>query len=185
MNPDLSLINPLLHEQALRGLREGDVGPFFDSTDSNGSMLLFMRNVGMFQQRGLFEKALLSAWSNQKHNFVFFGDEKYRWDSFLRDRLLECNREKLMECSDALPEGEMLTVYRGVSGKGRMRALRGISWSLSMDVARFFGRYGFRPALYRTTVKRSDVFAYINESGRNEQEVLLLLDKKHPVERVK
>jgi len=54
-------------------------------------------------------------------------------------------------------------------------------------VAEMFAGYGLnnsRPALYKTTVKRTDVFAYINESGRHEQEVLVLLNKRHPVQRL-
>jgi hypothetical protein len=50
-----------------------------------------------------------------------------------------------------------------------------------------FAQHGLnhaRPALYKTAVNREDVFAYINESGRREQEVLVLLGKKHPVQRL-
>jgi phage-related protein len=46
-----------------------------------------------------------------------------------------------------------------------------------------FARYGLNdagPALYKTTVDREGVFAYINESGRREQEVLVLLGKSIP-----
>lgn len=181
---NLSLINPMLHNQARQALKDGDVDRFFGYADSLASMFLFKHNESEFLRRGLFEKALLCAWSNQKCTTFICNGECVSSDPFMRGCLTRANKDKLIEHSDPLPSGDVLTVYRGVSGRGEFRKVRGIAWSLSVTVARSFARYGYRPALYRTTVKRSDAFAYINESGREEQEVLLLLGKRHAVEKL-
>ncbi|MGB6497091.1 MAG: hypothetical protein WA853_20475 [Candidatus Acidiferrum sp.] len=155
---------------------------FFSFADNLKSMLLFEENEAEFLRRSLFEKALLTAWGNQKFTTIRIDGKWVNWNSFMRERLLRANRAKLIEHSDPLPSGDALTVFRGVGGREEFQRVRGVSWSLSATVARFFAQDCSRPALYRSTVERSDVFAYINESGRREKEVLLVLDEKHSVE---
>jgi hypothetical protein len=70
----------------------------------------------------------------------------------------------------------VLSAYRGVAGK---RHRRGLSWTLSIDRARWFARrYGHwfgNPLVYEATVDASDVLAYIVD--RNEQQMVVNPDK--------
>jgi hypothetical protein len=71
--------------------------------------------------------------------------------------------------------------------------VRGYSWSGDIGVARLFAEIGAdrwglpNPVVYSAVIQRQHVLAYINESGRNEQEFLLLpryLSKIKRVERL-
>ena len=57
--------------------------------------------------------------------------------------------------------------------------MRGYSWTADRSIADLFAslreeRFGLAdPAVYRATISRQHVIAYINESGRDEQEFLV------------
>ena len=164
-------IPPPLWQQARRHANAGEVGGFFGSTDSGTSMYLLTRNWSWFKRRELHVKALLFAWSNQK--------VAYQWEPAMRYHLLECDRADLFNCSDPFPEGESYTLYRGVQRKSDPR---GISWTTSLEVARWFAtRMGGNGTVHTATVKRKDVYAHIHESGRGEHEMLLLLNGDEPL----
>jgi hypothetical protein len=167
-------IDLFLHTQAKAAARRGDTEGIFGCADSNNSLYLLSKNIGWFAWNGLYEKALLAAWVNQKCVPPGFHGK-------MKEALLSANRKKLMEHSDPLPEGDEFTVYRGVQ-KG---VARGISWTFDPKVARLFaGQFGFAGTVYKTVMKRSDVYASTGDvSGRcGEMEVLLVLDDDHPIE---
>ena len=170
VTPRLKLkgILPTLWPQACRHANAGEVGGFFGSTDSGTSMYLLTRNWSWFEQRGLHVKALLFAWSNQK--------VAYQWEDAMRYFILKCDRDELLRCSDPFPEDDSYTLYRGVQGKSNPR---GVSWTTSLDVAKWFA--GQDGTVYMATVKREDVYARIHESGRGEHEMLLLLNGDEPL----
>jgi hypothetical protein len=145
-------------------------------------MYLLLRNWDWFATRGLAEKALVAAWPNQKRTFHY---------ALHLPRLLGMvDREKLLAAGDPLPEGETFTLYRGVSGDGDPY---GASWTINLEVARFFASipYWGSGTIYAITVPRSDIYAYLHDSGRTEGEALLRLDghesltvvEQHPAER--
>ena len=147
---------------------------------------MVLDNWHVLRDAGLVEEAFLDAWCKQKHGFP-------NWSKPFCDavvRLLQ--REKLLAVGDALPAGDSFTVYRGVAGIGAKRRVHGYSWTGDIDVARNFARLRAfyrlpNPAIYRAEIRREHVLAYINESGRNEQEFLLLprhLSKIKRIERL-
>lgn len=85
---------------------------------------------------------------------------------------------ELRACGDPLPSSaETVEVYRGVAGKGRARRVRGVSWTLSREVAAWFAlhahaKYGLTdPDVYVADVNIKDVWLYTEENG--EQEVIM------------
>ncbi|MGC1493489.1 MAG: hypothetical protein WA798_19150, partial [Candidatus Acidiferrum sp.] len=74
----------------------------FSFADNLKSMLLFEENEAEFLRRSLFEKALLTAWGNQKFTTIRIDGKWVNWNSFMRERLLRANRAKLIEHSDPL-----------------------------------------------------------------------------------
>jgi hypothetical protein len=98
---------------------------------------------------------------------------------------------KLMDAGDTLPDGDSFNVYRGVAGTGAKRRVRGYSWTGDVAIATMFAelrahRYGLpNPAVFRATVRRQDILAYVNESGRNEQEFLIRPDRLSHIARLR
>jgi hypothetical protein len=93
----LRLILPGLQPQARRALKNGDVGLFFYSTDSMYSLSLLCDNHDEFRKRGLLEKALICAWSNQKVTLTRIGDEIVSWKIIVSAMLQNCDRQKLLD----------------------------------------------------------------------------------------
>jgi hypothetical protein len=71
-----------------------------------------------------------------------------------------------------MPEGKW-PVYRGVSGKGKLRRIRGFSWTLRPEVAAWFAiRSGLPgPAIYALNADMAWAWCYLK--GRREEEVVL------------
>jgi hypothetical protein len=57
---------------------------------------------------------------------------------------------------DLLPGTGPFTVFRGVSGRGRARRIRGLPWTSSLSQAAWFAARGtgIDPAVYRTMLDR-------------------------------
>ena len=177
---DLSLIPSQLRKRARERLRSEDDPFFYNFADSQLSMLIFLLNKEYFQERGLYEKALLRAWTNQKTTHIIWGGLDIYWGQHMRqDYLPQCDRAKLLAAGDPLPNENPFTVYRGVSKGGEPR---GVSWTLDPEIARNFA--GTSGAVYKTTILKNDAYAYTGEvSGRiGEKEILLVLPPDHPIE---
>lgn len=76
--------------------------------------------------------------------------------------------EKERAAFDALPD--TLTVYRGL--QGRKASVRGLSWTLDLETARWFAQRweGNRP-VYRATIAKRHCFMFTDK--RREQEIVL------------
>jgi hypothetical protein len=184
---DLTMMQqPELREIAIDAYSEGDFKTFFYCAlmvNDNAAMRLFMDNAAAFESDGVTERALLAAWMMQEHTGS--------WSSIVKLLLMTCDRKKLLAAGNHLPEGETFTLYRGVEdGFKKQRGFnfkwvkdkRGISWTSDLEVARrFASRHGTGGKVYTTTIKRSDVYAYI-DGERKESEYLLVLNNKHPLE---
>ena len=170
-------IPTVLRADAREAIKTGDVEGFFSKTDSMHALELFLDNAKELRKRGLYEKGLLTAWSLQKVTLTRIGDEIVSWSFFVSRWLESCDRQKLLDAGDELPTGDPLTLYRGFKSDD---FAKGISWTLSHGIAKSFaGRNG---KVHKTTVRRAEVLCYIDKSGREEQEVLVLLPLSHPVE---
>jgi hypothetical protein len=120
---------------------------------------IVMNNLDLLSLFGWLEEIFLHAWSHGK------GANCPQYAFLL---LFVMNPERLLAASDPLPPGDVFTVYRGVAGKGDDRRIRGYSWSGSLEIALEFavmrGMYGSLPdpSVYKSTISRKDVFAYID-----------------------
>lgn len=174
---------PILRKSLRRHAKDGDVLGMFCTVDSTRAMALLADNSVWFRERGLFERALLLAWSTQKFTLG--------WHEEMRYFLLTSNRKKLVAEGGTLPEGGRFTIYRGITetdmeirGYRAGGAVRGISWTLDPKVARTFAAsYGMPGKVYATEVERGEIFAHLGGSTnyRSESEVLVLLGEDHPV----
>jgi len=155
-----------LREQALRNLEDGNVVGFLCSASNDHGLDLVYYNKGSLLERGLYEKALLDAYSMTRVN----NHQQYRELAIL---FALAQRDRLVAAGDPLPGLGPFTLYRGVAGHGRARRVQGYSWTASKEVAKWFALRPYLPdpAVFMTIADASDVLAYLNE--RNEQEYLL------------
>src|SRR6266478_3225028 len=178
--PTLSNVLPSLRATARERLKTGDVFGFFSTTDSMLSMRLLCDNYYYLKSVGLWEKALLYAWSNQKYTGgPIHNDQDDSWAVLMPAILAASNRAKLLEFSDDLPDGDEFTIYRGA----RAEYARGVSWTLALNIAANFPTLWSEASnIYATKIKRSDIYAYIDSGdSRNEKEVVVVLPKEHPI----
>jgi hypothetical protein len=171
----LKAIPPVLHAQAIKAFDDGDhVGFLCTASNAEGLSLVYM-NCRSLLERGIYEGALLHAFTSTRSN-------NRAWPRRDLDYLFNlADRDKLRAAGDPLPHPGPYTVFRGVSGCGRARRVRGFSWTAEFRRARWFAdRFPdtYDPAVYEVTVSADDVLAYVNESGRHEDEYIVLLPPK-------
>jgi hypothetical protein len=145
-------------------------------TARSGPTLVF-RNWAALKARGLYERALLEA-------FIATRTNNRDWPLYLLRWLFEqCDRSRLLAAGDPLPDGERFTIYQGVAGRGRARRIDGLLWTRDLERARWFANwYANRfslhhPAVFALEVARADVLAYMHESGRKEQEFIVIPER--------
>jgi hypothetical protein len=184
MNWWLDPIPEPLRDGAVAAAESGDMIGFLITASNECGLELVFWNTERLQRLGVYERALLDAFSSTRTNNSGFGLGNLR-------RMFErADRSRLREAGDALPASGPFMLYRGVAGRGRARYARGLSWTASLADAKWFAvRYAVdfpspfafleNPAVYRTIVDADDVLACVND--RKEQEFIVLLPKSnHP-----
>jgi hypothetical protein len=164
--PSFSSLDPASRTAAIAAYSARDGAGFALAGRSGPGMLRFiMDNWKPLQARGMCESALTHAILACPLNNCHWGMG-----------MLEClfaslDREKLLALGDPLPEQEVHVLYRGVSGRGQRRQIRGLSWTSAFDVACWFAdrsREFGNPAVYAATTVTSQIYLYSNKRGRHE-----------------
>lgn len=170
----LEPIPAMLHEMAIADFEAGDVEGFLLRASNEYGLHLVCHNMFLLKERGLYEQALISAYTGTRANNSHWPDSELVW---LFDT---ADRSKLRALGDPLPGPGPFVLYRGVSGNGARRHVRGLAWTSDLDVARWFAdRFaGFGdPAVYTATVPESAVYVYLHESEREEHEYVVALPR--------
>ncbi len=168
----LDPVSAACRKQAVTAIETGDVRLFLMSASNEHSLDLVWRNVDTLKGRGLYERALLCAFTATRTN-----NRGWSLDA-LRLLFRIADRDVIRAIGDPLPGPGPFTIYRGVAGNGSARRVRGVSWTGDIKRARFFARRYpslASPAVFQVTVDDSDVMAYSNE--REEQEFIVLLSQ--------
>jgi hypothetical protein len=147
-----------LRDRARAELEKGNVIGFLCTASNEHSLDSVYFNLKRLKRLGLFESALLQAFTATRTN-----NKKWATQD-LRDLLREADRIRLRSAGDPLPGPRPFTVYRGVGGRRSARRVRGFSWSDSLDTAKWFadraGGWGLHdPAVYCISVNESDVLS--------------------------
>ncbi len=173
---ELCRIPEHLHESAMICIAEGNVEGFLSLTSSPDRMDFLIENEDLLLDRGLYERGLLFAFTSVAMDNRHFPLHHTR-------RLFRmAKRERLLAAGDPLPGRGPFTIYRGVSGRGSKRWIRGMSWTASYEKAQWFAtRFcaALDPAVYKLVVPERKVLAYFNR--RNEQEFIVMADDLNPV----
>lgn len=147
-------------------------------TMSNMQYLRFLfEHMEALKEKGFYEEVLLEALIAPSTNLSAV--PLY----FLKSFLEWADKEKMRGLGDPLPSNGPFTLYRGVAGKGAARRKRGISWTASLEKAKWFAnRFNLeKPMVYQTTVSIEHVYAYSN--ARNEQEFICLIPENQKLKR--
>jgi hypothetical protein len=152
---------------ALRAFHEGAPRDLLAVLDNTRRLRFVYDHRMAFSENGTLEAALVCAWQGTRINNCQF--DPTTLESIF---LCACDRDRLRLAGDPLPHSGPFTIYRGVSGRGTLRRVRGLAWTASLDVACWFAlrqEGGLEdPAVYKAQVHAEDVFFYTN--GRHEQE---------------
>lgn len=164
---DLRLIEQQLRHLAEERFAEGDAEGFASfGYSGNLALALVADNRPALQMRGIYEPALLAAFTGTKFN-------NHQWTEQSIDCLFrQADRDRLRAAGDELPGPGPFRLYRGVAGVGRARRIRGYSWTDSLDVACWFAaRHDLKsPAVLTAEVSREEVLAF--HAGRDEREFI-------------
>lgn len=175
---DLTHIEPMLRPMAVAALDEGDADRFLLVADNMLRLHIVEANVAPLKARGIFERSLRVAYVSPR--------VKPQLPPRRIAALIErADRAKLRAAGEPLPGPGPFVLYRGVSGRGTHRRVRGLSWTLDLEVARWFARRFddlADPAVYRIKAEERDVAFFTSE--RQEQEMLVLLPPTAKPERV-
>ncbi len=168
--PDLTLFPPALQQEALECLKQRNVIRFLCIASNKNALSVVRSNMYLLRSLDLYEDALLCAFTACSLNNHHFTLDSLR---FLFDW---ADRERLRASVEPLPGPGPFILYRGVAGKGPARRVRGISWTGSVGVAKWFanraGSFGFHdPGVYRLEVEETSVLVYTKT--RQEDEFLI------------
>ena len=144
--------------------------------DNPSRALHLLRNAPLLRKHGMYEDAL-------EYTFTSGRAPGEGWGLIFSF----ADRERLRKCGNPLPHAGPFTLYRGVAGRGRQRAVRHFSWTGTLDVARWFaGLASYTdghsslpdPAVFVVTVPASEVLFYTDD--RNEDEYVVSTDTLRP-----
>ena len=164
-----------LRESAVAALGRGDVMEFLMRADNEDGLELVSRNYTFLRDSGLYESALLEAWTSCRTNWSRYRLFDLMWLFAVADR------QKLREAGSPIPKQISFVAYRGVAGKGKRRRVSGLSWTESAETAQWFAaRYEWLadPAVYQVRFRNENIVAYLNT--RDEQEYILRTDGLRP-----
>jgi hypothetical protein len=170
-----------LQSEAVEALESRDPLEFLSKADNEYGLDLIKRNRHALRSLGIYESALLAAFTQTRTN-------NRRWSlASLRRLFQSADIKRLRAAGDQMPSGPF-TIYRGVAGRGAAARIAGLSWTGSLECACWFAmRYAEHlpfPRVLRTVVTKRSVLAYINEMGRDEQEYIVLLPSTAKLERI-
>src|SRR5207244_1151551 len=117
---------------------------------------LLAANAALLTELDIYERGLLVALFGSRTN-------NYARRDMALSLIRQANRGKLLAAGDPLPGPGPFTLYRGVAGRGPARQVRGLSWTGSLETARWFARRypGLGdPAVFTAVVQANDVLSY-------------------------
>jgi hypothetical protein len=164
---NLNAVHPLFIDQAVQAFEAGDAGRLIFSCGGNrdSELALVADNIPLLQQRGIYEKCLLYAFTRARTNF-------HHWPlKNIQTLFSNVDKERMRAAGDAIPQDLKMRIYRGIAG-GRSRRPRGFSWTFSLEAACWFStRFNLAdPCVLVSEIKNETVLAFTND--RHEQEVI-------------
>lgn len=162
------IVEPQLAQHALCELQDGDPG-FLVCFSSGAALHVVFDLLPLLKHHKIYEQCLMSAYVGARINHARVPADIV---SFLFG---QANKNTLRQAGDPLPGPGPFVLYRGVSGHGRARRIRGFSWTDSLEKAQWFAwRFNLaNPCVYTIEAPEDWVLAYIDD--RQEREFIVEL----------
>lgn len=166
---DLSSIDSALLDLAIQAINERDAERLLSYLDNTKHFDFLWSNQKAFHACGLFERAVVEAWTSTRTNHVW----RYAEWHFL----FSCaDASRLKTAGDPMPACNSL--YRGIAGQGVYRRPFGFSWTADMEKAQWFARRLSRlsnPHVIEIPWPSDNEILFYSDQ-RGEQEYVLRLD---------
>jgi hypothetical protein len=178
MEPNFQTVEPWLIEDAKENWIKGDILAVLICMPNTRNLRFVWDNFPILKERGFYEVALLHSWTITRTNYS-------GWPVSAIEFLFQiADRKRLREAGDPLPGDGPFTVFRGVSGNGAKRRVRGISWTASLERAVWFAkRFPFeKPTVFKAIVGEPLIYAFCND--RDESEFLCDIPRSLKIEKV-
>ena len=157
-------------DEARACFAERDVSGFLFCAHNSDGMDLVLENAAELKRMGMYEEALVAAFTGCTVNH---SEMPLR---IIRIMFRAADRAKLRGLYPLEGTGPF-TLYRGVSGKGAARRVRGVSWTDDLDKAKWWAnRLSIlyeHPAVHEVVVPAKHILLFTNE--RNEREYIVAL----------
>jgi hypothetical protein len=165
---DLSLIDSNYIDQAIGYWKEKNPLGILCLFSNEYGLEFVIQNMGSLLEHGIYEETLLNAFIGARTNWA-----NYPID-YLHKLFKIGDRNRFLQAGDPLPHRGPFTLYRGIAGAKDFRRERGISWTSSLEMAKWYaGRFtNFlkleNPAVFEAIVDEEFVYTYTNERNENE-----------------
>lgn len=181
---DMTSLGYELHDIAFEKMHEKDVPGLLALFGNNKALDFFFDNAHAFYMYGIYEQALLLAYSAAKTTLHDL-DIEYLLCAFNAG-----DQRQFDKHSDKHEYTYPLDVYRGICGEEDKLRPRGISWTANFDLAKWFATNAggavwvklINCKVFKTTITKSNVFAYIND--REEEEFICYIPEEQEIEEV-
>ncbi len=181
MRLNLERVPEALRARAERAFEERDLRAMLGTIGTMISPFFIFDNLSVLKEFDLLERAVIAAWVNTRASPVH--DE-----SVFPILFAYADRGKLRACGDTLPGSGPFVLYRSCAGKGRVRNVRGYSWTGSYVHAQWLVKQLLYrlpdPAVYRIEAPEAWILAYLNQSFAGREEFLVSVPYEAKVIRV-
>ena len=170
---NLKMVPAHMRDEVAKQFAAGNAALMLVTMPNTEGLEFVAHNAGALTLRGIYERAVVIAFSDARTNFAGYPASTVRYVFDMADR------EKLLAAGDPLPPGDTFEVYRGVAGVGAQRRLSGPSWTGDVEKAAWFARRSAlaglaKPVVLVANVPRRDVYYFTNH--RNEHEFVAYVD---------
>lgn len=170
---NLKMVPAHMRDEVAKQFAAGNAALMLVTMPNTEGLEFVAHNAGALTLRGIYERAVVIAFSDARTNFAGYPASTVRYVFDMADR------EKLLAAGDPLPPGDTFEVYRGVAGVGAQRRLSGPSWTGDAERAKWYARRSAlagleNPAVLVASVPRPEVYYYTNR--RDEHEFAVFVD---------
>lgn len=177
---DLSLVDNQWHHEVEKDFFNKNPEGMLCLLPNHFGLRFVCDNVGPLLQQEIYERALIFAYTGCSFNYC-------QWPLVTLKMYFDmADRNRLLDAGDKIPGDGPFFLYRGVSGKGRKKKIRGISWTSSFKNAKFFAErfadFLENPEIYCTKLSKKYIYTYYND--RSEEEFLCNIPKHQKIKKV-
>lgn len=162
----LNMVDSFLQKQAITAFNHSDAVGLLCKIESHRRIEFLIKNISQLKEKNIYEDFLTEAYTSIKTNLHALPQKT------ITKLWALGSREKFLKLSDHLPLDSKIKVFRGVAGKSSTRHVRGISWTLDFEKAKWFAlRFADclqNPEVYCSVIDSDRVLYFSNKIEEKE-----------------